>query len=863
MEVLFEKIGHLFKRSDVSTGQKRRKLYNNIRFDENPESTWNLVGELGDGSFSRVYKAEHKPTGRLAAAKICELKSEDELQDLNVEIDILTACRHPNIVELIEAYYYESRLWMLIEFCEGGAVDGIMNELEKPLTEPQIRYICHQLCQGLTFLHDNKVIHRDLKAGNVLLTLGGEVKIADFGVSAKNKHTLQKRDSFIGTPYWMAPETIQCETVRDYPYDYKADIWSLGITLIEFAQRDPPHHDMSPVRVLLKIQKGEPPKLDFPSRWSKEFSDFLSLCLNKDPTKRPTASELINHPFITDATDVKPVRDLILEFKAEIVEEVEEEGSEKSHPSPSSTPTATITASHSNSSSNNISNSNSSHSSASNNTNSSSSNNNSNNNVISITTNNSNISSNSGSNNNHNFLSHNKNPDLTRPMKTSRKTLTRTRKFVIDGVVMTTTTSKIIYAEEEIVDDDQDLRKQELRELKMLQKQEARQFQDLLFKSQCTTEQLEKRHQQEVAQLLKDFEVELEATNRQQKQLIEKLEQQQEETLKEASREVRAMQQNELKHFREQLKMEFRCAKQDIEYLPKATRRAKKDKLALDQADAARAFIDQLNAAHDAALKQKTEQYQERLAAMERQFLLNKQQILRTREAAIWELEEKHILERQQLAKHQLKEIFFLQRHQMLVRHEKEMEQVKRINARHEENLLKRQSHEKRQLPKRIRSEMKTRELMFRESLRISTLANKANGVDTGSAERDKLRQFQESEKNRYKAEQQRQELKHQRQLEELRQSSLNTIRELEQLQNEKRKALMEHETAKLKQMQNDHNNEQVKWRRNLKARKARLEDEFLCQRTEQERFYSQDSHLWNANELPVGYRSATRSGFG
>lgn len=799
MEVLFGKIGHLFKKSEATIEQRRRKLYDNIKFDENPESTWTLVGELGDGSFSRVYKAEHKPSGRLAAAKICELKNEDELQDLNVEIDILSACRHPNIVELIEAYYYESRLWMLIEFCEGGAVDSIMNELEKPLTEPQIRYICHELCKGLSFLHHNKVIHRDLKAGNVLLTLAGDVKIADFGVSAKNKHTLQKRDSFIGTPYWMAPETIQCETVRDNPYDYKADIWSLGITLIEFAQRDPPHHDMSPVRVLLKIQKGDPPKLDFPSRWSKEFSDFLAICLQKDPTKRPTADQLLEHPFINQATDVKPVRDLILEFKADIVEEVEEEGSdkgsekgsEKNQPSPvvSSAPSPVASTSR-------------------------------------------------------------KKYQAPQPpatpqsqqseqsLKTRRKTLTRTRKFVIDGVVMTTTTSKIIYADEEIVNDDQDLRKQELRELKMLQKQEARQFQDLLFKAQCTTEQLEKHLQQEITQLLKDFDVELEATNRQQKQLIEKLEQQQEETLKEASREVRAMQQNELKHFREQLKIEFRRAKQEIEYLPKATRRAKKDKLALDQADAARAFIDQLNAAHDAALKQKTEQYQERLSAMERQFLLNKQQILRSREAAIWELEEKHMLERQQLAKHQLKEIFFLQRHQMLVRHEKEMEQVKRINARHEENLLKRQSHEKRQLPKRIRSEMKTRELMFRESLRINTLANKANGTDSSHEDRDKLRQFQESEKNRYKAEQQRQEQKHQRQLEDLRQSALNTIRELEQLQNEKRKALMEHETAKLKQMQAEHNNEQIKWRRNLKTRKNRLEEEFTRQRNEQERFY-------------------------
>lgn len=842
MEVLFGKIGHLFKKSEGTTEQRRRKLYNNIKFDENPESTWTLVGELGDGSFSRVYKAEHRSNGRLAAAKICELKNEEELQDLNVEIDILSVCRHPNIVELIEAYYYESRLWMLIEFCEGGAVDSIMNELEKPLTEPQIKYICHELCEGLTFLHKNKVIHRDLKAGNVLLTLGGQVKIADFGVSAKNKYTLQKRDSFIGTPYWMAPETIQCETVRDNPYDYKADIWSLGITLIEFAQRDPPHHDMSPVRVLLKIQKGEPPRLDFPSRWSKEFSDFLTLCLNKDPTKRPTTDLLIEHPFIVDATDVKPVRDLILEFKADIVEEVEEEGSEKGQPSPAASSAPSPVASTGRkkyqappppviktiANNNSINNSNN--------------NNNNMNNSISDSPHShhhSNHLNNNNNVNNHNHNNHQSTAQEQSQLKTRRKTLTRTRKFVIDGVVMTTTTSKIIYAEEEIINDDQDLRKQELRELKMLQKQEARQFQDLLFKAQCTTEQLEKRLQQEVAQLLKDFDVELEATNRQQKQSIERLEQQQEETLKEASREVRSMQQNELKHFRESLKLEFRRAKQDIEYLPKATRRAKKDKLAMDQADAARAFIDQLNSAHDVALRQKTEQYQELLAATERQFLLNKQIILRAREKAICELEKKHMLERQQLAKNQLKDIFFLQRHQMLVRHGKEMEQVKRINSRHEENLLKRQSHEKRQLPKRIRSEMKTRELMFRESLRISTLANKAHGNDSSSEERDKLRQFQESEKNRYKAEQQRQEQKHYRQLEELKQSSTNTVRELDQLQKEKRHALMEHETAKLKQMQNEHNNEQSKLNRNLERRKARLEDEFLRQRSEQERFYN------------------------
>lgn len=170
---------------------------------------------------------------------------------------------------------------MLIEYCDGGALDSIMNELGKPLTEPQIAYVCKHMTAGLDFLHKNKIIHRDLKAGNVLLTMEGGVKLADFGVSAQNKHTMQKHDTFIGTPYWMAPELVLCETFRDNPYDYKVDIWSLGISLIEFAQMEPPNSEMSPMRVLLKIQKSEPPKLDQPSRWSREFNDFLSKILVK------------------------------------------------------------------------------------------------------------------------------------------------------------------------------------------------------------------------------------------------------------------------------------------------------------------------------------------------------------------------------------------------------------------------------------------------------------------------------------------------------------------------------------------------------------------------------------------------------
>lgn len=210
---------------------------------------------------------------------------------------------------------------MLIEYCDGGALDSIMVELEKPLTELQIAYVCKHMLAGLNHLHKHKIIHRDLKAGNVLLTMDGGVKLADFGVSAKNKHTLQKHDTFIGTPYWMAPELVLCETFRDNPYDYKVDLWSLGITMIEFAQMEPPNSEMSPMRVLLKIQKSEPPKLDQPSRWSKDFNDFLAKVLIKDPTQRPDTDVLLTLPFINRDLDPKPIRDLLLEYKADVVEE--------------------------------------------------------------------------------------------------------------------------------------------------------------------------------------------------------------------------------------------------------------------------------------------------------------------------------------------------------------------------------------------------------------------------------------------------------------------------------------------------------------------------------------------------------------
>jgi STE20-like kinase len=159
---------------------KKKKVFNNVRMECDPEEFWDMIGELGDGAYGKVYKAQHKHTGHLAAAKMCRLDGEDDLSDFMIEIDILTETKHPNIVELHEAFQKDQQLWMLIEYCDGGALDSIMTELEKPLTEPQISYVCQNMCKGLLFLHKNHVIHRDLKAGNVLLTMAGGVKLGEY-----------------------------------------------------------------------------------------------------------------------------------------------------------------------------------------------------------------------------------------------------------------------------------------------------------------------------------------------------------------------------------------------------------------------------------------------------------------------------------------------------------------------------------------------------------------------------------------------------------------------------------------------------------------------------------------------------------
>ncbi|KAJ7396661.1 STE20-like serine/threonine-protein kinase [Pitangus sulphuratus] len=1201
-------------------GEKKKKQYEHVKRDLNPEEFWEIIGELGDGAFGKVFKAQNKETKVLAAAKVIDTKSEEELEDYMVEIDILASCDHANIVKLLDAFYYENNLWILIEFCAGGAVDAVMLELERPLTEPQIKVVCRQTLEALNYLHENKIIHRDLKAGNILFTLDGDIKLADFGVSAKNTRTIQRRDSFIGTPYWMAPEVVMCETSKDRPYDYKADIWSLGITLIEMAQIEPPHHELNPMRVLLKIAKSDPPTLAQPSKWSSDFKDFLKKCLEKNVDARWSATQLLQHPFVT-VTSNKPIRELIAEAKAEVTEEVEdgkdedeeeetenslqlpaekrassdlsiasseedklsqnasvleslsektgsnaiedktagdesedikfrkagdkicdttindvkvqngsvptgedeqgkimpagkdteslekprkdtepqkagkelevvtkseiknepevekensmaneqtednklkivpttensveiEEGisketvekeeenrtdllglkEEKVHVENRDTeqkenkdeerkeakidtttetlPNATVEVSDEEkeiikhgidnikeiggiaetpisdghkipeledkpvesqakqvheiiSSEETLSESQdkvikvdkklaeSENEGISNistteeakikdsgkdvvdqkaiqskaedisevvdkltdmdqNSGERRAENIQENNIqtakellevtsdevmkdnlqnavseqaddsevtpvpsISISTeenekvktdnqgntetsqqvepenlkeNDADSGTGSTADNSSidlnlsisSFLSKNKETGSISLQETRRqkKTLKKTRKFVVDGVEVSVTTSKIVTENDSKSEEMRFLRRQELRELRLLQKEEQRAQQQLSNKLLQQREQMFRRFEQEMTSKKRQYDQEIENLEKQQKQTIERLEQEHTNRLRDEAKRIKAEQEKELSKFQNVLKNKKKEVLCEVEKAPKELRKElmkrKKEELAQSQHAQEQEFVQKQQQELDASLKKIIQQQKTELATIERDCLNNKQQLMRAREAAIWELEERHLQEKHQLLKQQLKDQYFMQRHQLLKRHEKETEQMQRYNQRLIEELKNKQTQERARLPKIQRSEAKTRMAMFKKSLRINSLASP-------DQDREKIKQFAVQEEKRQKNERLAQHQKHENQMRDLQLQCEANIRELHQLQNEKCHLLVEHETQKLKELDEEHSQELKEWREKLRPRKKTLEEEFARKLQEQEVFF-------------------------
>ncbi|KAG5508732.1 hypothetical protein JKF63_05230 [Porcisia hertigi] len=267
--------------------------------EEDPKDLFEIMENIGIGNFGVVLKARNRVTDDIVAIKQVPLSDTDkeDLDTIVKEVEILRECDHPNIVRFYGTYQSLGVLWIVMEYCEGGSVDTAYDLLRRPLSEPLIAYVCRQILLGLRYLHERHVIHRDVKGSNVLLTKDGQVKLADFGVSTELKHTLSRRNSFIGTALWMAPEAL---TEKDY--DSRADIWSLGIVTIELAEGQPPHLGMHIARAVFFIPLNDPPTLHDKERWSPQMNMFIRRLLSKDKDMRPSAATMLMDPFVSPGT---------------------------------------------------------------------------------------------------------------------------------------------------------------------------------------------------------------------------------------------------------------------------------------------------------------------------------------------------------------------------------------------------------------------------------------------------------------------------------------------------------------------------------------------------------------------------------
>ncbi|KAJ3388990.1 Serine/threonine-protein kinase 4 [Lobulomyces angularis] len=279
--------------------------------NEDPAEIFTVLNKLGEGSYGAVYKGIHKRTSTLCAIKMIPI--ENDLDDSVKEISMMRNCNSNYVVHFYGSFLNDNYLWIVMEYCGAGSVADIMRLCNTVMTEEQISVICSFTLSGLSYLHSYRKIHRDIKAGNILLNTVGEVKLADFGVASQLTDSKTKRLTVIGTPYWIAPEVL-----GDQGYGIEADIWSLGITCIEMAEGRPPYHDINPMKAIFQIPKNPPPKFSDPSKFSNNFIDFLSKCLKKNPEHRPSAEVLLKHPFIVESPGLSIMTDIVTEALEEI-----------------------------------------------------------------------------------------------------------------------------------------------------------------------------------------------------------------------------------------------------------------------------------------------------------------------------------------------------------------------------------------------------------------------------------------------------------------------------------------------------------------------------------------------------------------
>ncbi|XP_067943954.1 serine/threonine-protein kinase mig-15-like isoform X3 [Watersipora subatra] len=278
-----------------------------------PAGIFDLIEVVGNGTYGQVWKGRHTRTGQLAAIKVMTV-TEDEEEEIKLEINVLKKySNHRNIATYYGAFIKkqtkDDQLWLVMEYCGAGSVTDLIKSTKgNSLKEEWIAYIAREILRGLSHLHASKVIHRDIKGQNVLLTDNAEVKLVDFGVSAQLDRTVGRRNTFIGTPYWMAPEVIACDENPDATYDNKSDLWSLGITCLEMAEGKPPLCDMHPMRALFLIPRNPPPSLRQSRKWSARFQQFVQQCMLKDYTQRPNTEALLKHGFIREQPHEKTIR---------------------------------------------------------------------------------------------------------------------------------------------------------------------------------------------------------------------------------------------------------------------------------------------------------------------------------------------------------------------------------------------------------------------------------------------------------------------------------------------------------------------------------------------------------------------------
>ncbi|KAM4726571.1 LOW QUALITY PROTEIN: serine/threonine-protein kinase TAO1-like [Anableps anableps] len=279
-------------------------------FKEDPEKLFSDLREIGHGSFGAVYFARDVRTNEVVAIKKMSYsgkQSNEKWQDIIKEVKFLQRIRHPNSIEYKGCYLREHTAWLVMEYCLGSASD-LLEVHKKPLQEVEIAAITHGALQGLAYLHSHNMIHRDVKAGNILLTEPGQVKLADFGSAS----IASPANSFVGTPYWMAPEVILA--MDEGQYDGKVDVWSLGITCIELAERKPPLFNMNAMSALYHIAQNESPTLQS-SEWTDYFRNFIDSCLQKNPQDRPHSDDMLGHAFLQRERPDSVLMDLIQRTK--------------------------------------------------------------------------------------------------------------------------------------------------------------------------------------------------------------------------------------------------------------------------------------------------------------------------------------------------------------------------------------------------------------------------------------------------------------------------------------------------------------------------------------------------------------------